>query len=286
MTHEAQQPKSFANTARSRASSACTASRSTASTSGSPSGDKLNALDPASGKTVRSLDVAGACGHRVRRQAPVPDRRGPHPEDRPGDRPVLATHPGARQRRRLRARLGRRLAVGRPVPRAQDPPGRSRDRRDPAHHRVQPLRHRRDLGRRRALARHLGRRRERAAPHRSADGRGARAARDAGRASACRASNPTAPTVLLRRRQQRQGQSRPPPQARAAPLAITRRAPPPRPHLSRRLLATDPREAAAQHDAWVFAGVAAQGCAASSPRDGVLASPGRHLRVMLRHRLR
>ena len=32
------------------------------------------------------------------------------------------------------------------------------DRRDHAHHRVQPLRHRRDLGRRRAVARHLGRR--------------------------------------------------------------------------------------------------------------------------------
>ena len=92
---------------------------------------------------------------------------------------VLATIPAPGRRRRFRARLGRGHALGRAVSRAQDPPGRSRDRRDPAHHRVEPLRHRRDLGRRRAVARHLGRRRERAAPHRSRNRRGAGASRHA-----------------------------------------------------------------------------------------------------------
>jgi hypothetical protein len=37
-------------------------SRTTAGTSGSRSGDRLNALDPASGKVMRSLDVAGHAG--------------------------------------------------------------------------------------------------------------------------------------------------------------------------------------------------------------------------------
>ena len=44
------------------------------------------------------------------------------------------------------------------------------DRRGPAHHRVQPLRHRRHLGGRRAVARHLGRRRERDRPGRPRTG--------------------------------------------------------------------------------------------------------------------
>ena len=38
------------------------ASRMTGSTSGSPPGDKLNAFDPASGKTLRSIDVAAHAG--------------------------------------------------------------------------------------------------------------------------------------------------------------------------------------------------------------------------------
>ena len=37
-------------------------SRLTVSTSGLPSGDKLNAFDPASGKTLRSIDVAAHAG--------------------------------------------------------------------------------------------------------------------------------------------------------------------------------------------------------------------------------
>ena len=60
--------------------------------------------------------------------------------------------------------------MGGPVPRSQDPPDRPRDGRHRAHDRVRPLRHRRDLGRRRAVARHMGRRPERVAPHRPADG--------------------------------------------------------------------------------------------------------------------
>ena len=62
-----------------------------------------------------------------------------------------------------------------------------------AHHRVQPLRHRRDLGRRRAVARHLGRRRERDPPHRPGERRRARAAGDAAAASASAGSSPTGP---------------------------------------------------------------------------------------------
>ncbi|MGY3469518.1 hypothetical protein ACVW0I_006389 [Bradyrhizobium sp. LM6.11] len=45
------------------------------------SGDRLNAVDPANGKIARSIDVAAHAGNGVRRPAPVPDRRGPHPED-------------------------------------------------------------------------------------------------------------------------------------------------------------------------------------------------------------
>ena len=69
--------------------------------------------------------------------------------------------------------------------------GQYRDRKihqiDPAtgavlpHHRVEPLRHRRHLGRRRAVARHLGRRRERDPPHRPGERRRARAPGDAAR---------------------------------------------------------------------------------------------------------
>ena len=52
---------SFANTACFRASTAYTASRTTGNT-WYASGDKLNALDPERGTTVRSLDVAAHAG--------------------------------------------------------------------------------------------------------------------------------------------------------------------------------------------------------------------------------
>ena len=45
------------------------------------------------------------------------------------------------------------------------------DGRDPAHHRVEPLRHGRDVGRRRVLAWHMGRRAERYSPHRPDSGK-------------------------------------------------------------------------------------------------------------------
>jgi hypothetical protein len=79
---------------------------------------------------------------------------------------------------------------------------------DQAHHRVEPLRHRRHLGRRRAVARHLGRRRERAAPHRPAKRRRARAAGDAGRHLRQRPRVRRRRPLLLRRRRQRQGARR------------------------------------------------------------------------------
>ena len=119
-------------------------------------GDRLNAMDPASGKMVRALDVpahAGTAfdgrhlyqisGDRIQKVDPDTGQRG-------------RDHPDA-GRRRLRHGLGRRHALGRAASQAQDPSGRSRDRQDPAHHRLEPLRHRRHLGGRRALARHLGR---------------------------------------------------------------------------------------------------------------------------------
>jgi hypothetical protein len=52
--------------------------------------------------------------------------------------------------------VGRGDALGRRVPRPQDPPGRRADRRHPAHDRVGPLRDRRVVGERRALARDVG----------------------------------------------------------------------------------------------------------------------------------
>ena len=87
-------------------------------------GDTLNAIDPASGKTVRTLDVpahAGTAfdgqhlfqisGDRIQKVDPETGR-------------VVATHPDAR-RRRLRNGLGGRDALGRAASQPQDPSGRS-----------------------------------------------------------------------------------------------------------------------------------------------------------------
>ncbi len=81
------------------------------------SGDKLNAFDPASGKTVRSIDVAAHAGTAF---------DGQHLFQLAEDRI-----------QKIDPKTGRR--------------------EDSSHHRVQPLRHRGHLDRRRALARHLGR---------------------------------------------------------------------------------------------------------------------------------
>ena len=207
--------RSFANTGRFRASTG--ARRHLRRPAGLVcAGDRLNAFDPESGTTLRSLDVAAHAGTAF---------DGAHlyqiAEDRiqkidPKTGEVLATipAPGDGGDSGLAWAEGT-LWVGQYRDRKIhqiDP----RDRRDPAHDRVQPLRHRRHLGGRRAVARHLGGRRERPAAHRSRDRRGAGAARDAGRRAACRGSSPTAATLLLRRRTERQG-------ARGAPAEARRR---------------------------------------------------------------
>ena len=120
-------------------------------------GDKLNAFDPASGKTLRSIDVAAHAGTAF---------DGQHlfqlAEDRiqkidPKTGRVLATipAPGGGGDSGLAWAEGT-LWVGQYRDRKihQIDPA---DRGDSSHDRVQPLRHRGHLGRRRALARHLGR---------------------------------------------------------------------------------------------------------------------------------
>jgi hypothetical protein len=113
------------------------------------SGDKLNALDPASEKTLRSLDVAAHAGTAF---------DGKHlfqiAEDRiqkidPETGRVLATipAPGGGADSGLAWAEGT-LWVGQ---------NRSADGDDSTHHRDHPLRHWGHLGRRRTLARHLGR---------------------------------------------------------------------------------------------------------------------------------
>jgi hypothetical protein len=139
-----------------------TASRSTASMSGS---------------TRRRR----TCGHCVRRRASVPDRREPHPQDRSEDWARARHNPGARRRRGLGTGLGRRHALGGPVSGTEDSPDRPGNWSDPSHHRIQPLRHRRHLGRWRDVAWYLGGRRERSEAHRSTNRRGPRADRDAAR---------------------------------------------------------------------------------------------------------
>src|SRR3989441_9600927 len=110
--------------------------------------------------------------------------------------------------------VGRRDALGGAVSGPEDPSSRSPNRGDSPHHRVQPRRHRGHLDRRRALARHLGRRRERFEASRSSNGRGPGEARDAARSERVGARVRWRRSVLLRRRKEREGESRPPAQAR------------------------------------------------------------------------
>jgi hypothetical protein len=121
------------------------------------SGDKLNAFDPASARMQRSIDVAAHAGTAF---------DGQHlfqiAEDRirkidPNTGRVLATIPApAGGGDSGLAWAEGSLWVG-ALSRTEDPSSRSPDRGSPSHHRVQPLRHRGHLGRRRTLARHLGR---------------------------------------------------------------------------------------------------------------------------------
>jgi hypothetical protein len=164
------------------------------------SGDKLNAFDPESGKTVRSIDVAAHAGTAF---------DGKHlfqiAEDRiqkidPKTGRVLSTipAPGGGGDSGLAWAEGT-LWVG--------------QHRGRKIHRVQPRRHRGHLDRRRALARHLGRRRERFAANRFCDGRGPGEARDAARSRRVGARIRWRRSVLLRRRKQRESENRPPAKA-------------------------------------------------------------------------
>ena len=177
------------------------------------SGDKLNAFDPDSGKTVRSIEVAAHAGTAF---------DGKHlfqiAEDRiqkidPKTGRVLATIPAPGRGGDSGLAWARRHALGGAASRAEDSSDRSRDRNDPSHHRIQPRRHWRHLGRRRALARHLGRRRERRKAGRSSNGTGPGEARDAARSGCVGARVRWRRSVLLRRRKQREGESRPPTRA-------------------------------------------------------------------------
>ena len=120
-------------------------------------GDKLNAFDPASGKTLRSIDVAAHAGTAFDGQHlfQIAEDRIQKIDPKTGH--VLATipAPGGGGDSGLAWAEGT-LWVGQ-YREPQDPSNRSPNRGDSSHHRVQPLRHRGHLGRRRALARHLGR---------------------------------------------------------------------------------------------------------------------------------
>jgi hypothetical protein len=135
-------------------------------------GDTLNAFDPANGKMLRSIDVAAHAGTAF---------DGEHlfqiAEDRiqkidPKTGRVIATipAPGGGGDSGLAWAEGT-LWVGhyrdRKIHQVDPDTGE-----DPAHDRIQPFRHRRHLGGWRALARHVGRGRERSSASRSADGRG------------------------------------------------------------------------------------------------------------------
>ena len=177
------------------------------------SGDKLNAFDPASGKTVRSIDVAAHAGTAFDGQHLFQIAEDRIQKIDPKTGRVLATIPapgggGDSGLAWAEGTLWVGQHRGRKIHQVDPETGR-----DSSHHRVQPLRHRRHLDRRRALARHLGRRRERFEASRSSNGRGPGEARDAAWSRRVGARIRWRRSVLLRRRKQRQGESRPPTQS-------------------------------------------------------------------------
>ncbi len=121
------------------------------------SGDRLNALDPASGMTVRTIDVPAHAGTAFDGEHLFQIAESRIQKIDPKTGRVLGTIPAPGNGGDSRTRVGRRVALGRRISRAEDPSDRSRDGRDSSQHRVQALRHRRHVGRWRALARHLGR---------------------------------------------------------------------------------------------------------------------------------
>ena len=78
-------------------------------------GDGLNAFDPASGKTVRSIDIPGDAGTAF---------DGRHLFQLVGDT-IRKIDPGPRRGRGLGADLGRRDALGGEIPRPEDLSDRS-----------------------------------------------------------------------------------------------------------------------------------------------------------------
>ena len=121
-------------------------------------GDRLNAFDPATGKTLRSIAVAANAGTAF---------DGRHLYQLAGDRiqkidpktgRVLTTipAPGGGNDSGLTWAEGT-LWVGGPVSGPEDLSDRSRDRGDSPYDRAQSLRYRGHLDQRRAMARHLGR---------------------------------------------------------------------------------------------------------------------------------
>ncbi len=177
------------------------------------SGDKLHAFDPKSGKALRAIDVAAHAGTAYDGQHLFQIADEIIQKIDPNTGRVLATIPTPAWRR-LRTDLGRKIAVGGTTSAPQDSSSRSANWCDPPHHRVQPVRHRGDLGRWRALACDLGRRRERFAAHRSANRRGFGKARHAGGHRRVRLRVRWRGSILLRWRLQRQSARRPPTQAK------------------------------------------------------------------------
>ena len=171
------------------------------------SGDKLNAFDPASGNVLRSIDVASHAGTAFDGQHLFQIAEDRIQKIDPHTGQVVATipAPGGGSDSGLAWAEGT-LWVGQD-PGPQDTSDRSRNRGDPAHHRLQPLRHRGHLGGRRTLARNLGRRRERIAADRSRDGRSPGKSRDAAWNRRVGTRIRWRRPVLLRRRRQREGQS-------------------------------------------------------------------------------
>ena len=171
-------------------------------------GSKLVAFDPESGQLARTLDRAGDAGTAFdgTHLYQIAEARIDKIDPATGDVVASIPAPGNGGDSGLAWAEGS-LWVG-----------QYRDRKihqidpetgaDSAHHRVQPLRHRRDLGRRRAVARHLGRRRERHPPNRPGERRRARAAGDAARHRRQRDGVRRGKPFLLRRRIERQGPRR------------------------------------------------------------------------------
>ncbi len=209
-----QTPKSFVSTDPFRVPTECNGVTYDGQQVWFAAGDKLNAFDPASGKTLPLHRCPRACGNGFRRPAPVSARRGSHPEDRSQTGRVLATipAPGGGRDSGLAWAEGT-LWVG-----------QYRDRKI---HQIDPetgailrtiesnrfvtgvtwvdgeLWHGTWEGEESDLRR-----------SRSRNGRGAGAARYAGRCRRVRARVRWRRSVLLRRRNEREGQSRPAAQAR------------------------------------------------------------------------